>query len=103
MNKALELDFGFGDLEVMQGCHKEKYSLIIGKNGNGIVGETISKDRYLDENEVLMVMHFNNLGSIDVVIGQLNQLKYNMENNLPYYVRNENGQIIDTLKPKINK
>lgn len=51
MKKSLELDFGFGTLEVMQGCHKDRYSLAIGKNGNGIIGESISKDRYLKEDE----------------------------------------------------
>lgn len=102
MEKSLELDFGFGTLEVMQGCHKDRYSLIIGKNGNGIIGESISKDRYLSEDEVLCVMHFNNIASLDVVIGQLEQLKYNMENKLPYYVKNEYGEIVDTLKPTID-
>lgn len=102
MSDILELDFGFGELEVMQGCHKDRYSLIIGKNGNGIVGETISKDRYLNNDEVLSVMHFNNIESLDVVINQLFQLKYNMENKLPYYVKNEFGEIVDTLKPKLD-
>lgn len=99
MGDALELDFGYGELEVMQGCHKEKYSLIIGIGGNGIVGESISKNRYLNQDEVLAVMHFNNIDSLDVVINQLQILKYNMENKIPYQVKNEFGEIIDTLKP----
>lgn len=99
MMDILELDFGYGELEVMHGCHKDKYSLMIGKNGNGIIGESISKDRYVVNGELLAVMHFNNVASIDVVINQLSKLKYNMENKLPYYVKNEFGEIVYTLKP----
>ncbi len=102
MSDEIVLDFGYGCLEVMQGAYKEKYSLIIGKNGNGIIGETISKDRYLNPDEVLTVFTFSNVASIDVVINQLNQLKYNMENKLPYYVKNEYGEIIQTIKPKLD-
>jgi hypothetical protein len=102
MSNEIVLDFGYGCLEVMQGAYKDKYSLIIGKNGNGIIGETISKDRYLNPDEVLTVFTFSNVASIDVVINQLNQLKYNMENKLPYYVKNEYGEIIQTIKPKLD-
>lgn len=101
MSNEIVLDFGYGCLEVMQGAYKDKYSLIVGKNGNGIIGETISKDRYLNPDEVLTVFTFSNVASIDVVINQLNQLKYNMENKLPYYVKNEYGEIIQTIKPKL--
>ena len=102
MSNEIVLDFGYGCLEVMQGAYKDKYSLIIGKNGNGIIGETISKDRYLNPDEVLTVFTFSNVASIDVVINQLNQLKYNMENKLPYHVKNEYGEIIQTIKPKLD-
>ena len=102
MSNEIVLDFGHGCLEVMQGAYKDKYSLIVGKNGNGIVGETISKDRYLDPKEVLTVFTFSNVASVDVFINQLNQLKYNMENKLPYYVKNEYGEIIQTIKPKLD-
>ena len=97
-----ELDFGTGSLEVMQGCHRGQYSLIIGKNGGGIVGENISKDRYLKEDEIECVMHFSNISSLNVVINQLEQLKYNMVNRKPFHVKNEFGDIIDTLKPMID-
>ena len=99
MSNETVLDFGYGCLEVMQGAYKEKYSLMIGKNGNGIIGESISKDRYVRGDELLTVLTFNNVESLDVVISQLNQLKYNMENKLPYHVKNEYGEIIDTIKP----
>lgn len=99
--KELVLEFGCGELEVMQGCYDDRYSLIIGKNGNGVVGESISKDRFLNDNEVLTAFKFSNLQSLNVVIEMLNQLKYNMENKLPYYVKNEYGEIIQTIKPKI--
>ena len=102
MSNEIVLDFGYGCLEVMQGAYKDKYSLIVGKNGNGIVGETISKDRYLDPKEVLTVFTFSSVASVDVFINQLNQLKYNMENKLPYYVKNEYGEIIQTIKPKLD-
>ena len=102
MSNEIVLDFGYGCLEVMQGAYKDKYSLIVGKNGNGIIGETISKDRYLNPDEVLTVFTFSNVASIDVVINQLNQLKYNMENKLPYYVKNEYGEVIQTIKPKLD-
>lgn len=101
MSNETVLDFGYGCLEVMQGAYKEKYSLMVGKNGNGIIGETISKDRYINPDELLTVFTFSNVASVDVVINQLNQLKYNMENKLPYYVKNEYGEIIDTIKPII--
>lgn len=102
MSNEIVLDFGYGCLEVMQGVYKDKYSLIVGKNGNGIIGETISKDRYLNPDEVLTVFTFSNVASIDVVINQLNQLKYNMENKLPYHVKNEYGEIIQTIKPNLD-
>lgn len=102
MSNETVLDFGYGCLEVMQGAYKEKYSLMIGKNGNGIIGETISKDRYINPDELLTVFTFSNVASVDVVINQLNQLKYNMENKLPYYVKNEYGEIIQTIKPKLD-
>lgn len=101
MSNETVLDFGYGCLEVMQGAYKEKYSLMIGKNGNGIIGESISKDRYVSGDELLAVLTFNNVASLDVVINQLNQLKYKMENKLPYHVKNEYGEIIDTIKPII--
>lgn len=102
MSNEIVLDFGYGCLEVMQGAYKDKYSLIVGRNGNGIIGETISKDRYLNQDEVLTVFTFSNVASVDVVINQLNQLKYNMENKLPYHVKNEYGEIIQTIKPKLD-
>lgn len=105
MSNEIVLDFGYGCLEVMQGAYKDKYSLMVGKNGNGIIGETISKDRYVNPNEILTVFTFSNVASIDVFINQLDQLdqlKYNMENKLPYYVKNEYGEIIKTIKPKLD-
>jgi len=102
MSNETVLDFGYGCLEVMQGAYKDKYSLMVGKNGNGIIGETISKDRYVNPDELLTVFTFSNVASVDVVITQLNQLKYNMENKLPYHVKNEYGEIIQTIKPKLD-
>jgi len=102
MSNETVLDFGYGCLEVMQGAYKDKYSLMVGKNGNGIIGETISKDRYVNPDELLTVFTFSNVASVDVVINQLNQLKYNMENKLPYHIKNEYGEIIQTIKPKLD-
>ena len=102
MSNETVLDFGYGCLEVMQGAYKDKYSLMVGKNGNGIIGETISKDRYVNPDELLTVFTFSNVASVDVVINQLNQLKYNMENKLPYHVKNEYGEVIQTIKPKLD-
>lgn len=103
MSNEIVLEFGYGSLEVMQGSYNEKYSLMIGKNGNGIIGELISKDRYVNSDELLTVLTFSNIASIDVVISQLNQLKYNMENMLPYHVKNEYGEIIKTIKPILDR
>ena len=102
MSNETVLDFGYGCLEVMQGAYKDKYSLMVGKNGNGIIGETISKDRYVNPDELLTVFTFSNVASVDVVINQLNQLKYSMENKLPYHIKNEYGGIIQTIKPKLD-
>ena len=102
MSNETVLDFGYGCLEVMQGAYKDKYSLMVGKNGNGIIGETISKDRYVNPDELLTVFTFSNVASVDVVINQLNQLKYSMENKLQYHIKNEYGEIIQTIKPKLD-
>lgn len=102
MSNEAVLDFGYGCLEVMQGAYKDKYSLMVGKNGNGIIGESISKDRYVNPDELLAVFTFSNVASVDVVINQLSQLKYNMENKLPYHVKNEYGEVIQTIKPELD-
>lgn len=102
MSNYNTITFGYGAFEVMNGVHKDSYALLIGKNGGGIVGEQISSDRFVSTSELVTVFEFKNTASINVVIEQLEKLKYKMENKLPYHVKNEYGEIIKTIKPKMD-
>lgn len=98
----MEIKLGFGLVEVAEGSYNNKYALLFGNKGNGIIGDLISANRKTRPEEILSVVTFENIASIDVLIDQLNKLKYRMENKLPVDIKNEFGDIIQTIKPELN-
>ena len=72
------IELGYGLIEVAEGTHGDKPALIFGRNGTGKIGEPTQPDRVATHEEILAVVTFSNVQSLDVVVGKLQQLRAKM-------------------------
>ena len=97
----LIVNFGHGSIEVAEGISEDAYALILGDGGSGIVGEDLQGDRHMTKHETLAVLKFHSLASIDVVLSRLNRLRQRMVNHEPVEIKNDLGEIIEVITPKL--
>ena len=69
------IELGYGLVEVAEGRQGEKLALIFGRNGQGEIGAPTQPDRVHLPGETLAVVTFENVESLDVVIGKLNVIR----------------------------
>lgn len=72
------IELGYGMVEVAEGTQGGKPALIFGRNGTGVIGEPTKPDRVATHEEMLAVVTFGNVASLDVVVRKLQQLREKM-------------------------
>ena len=75
------IELGFGLIEIAEGTHEEKPALIFGRNGTGKIGAPTQPDRVATHEEILAVVTFANVESLDVVAEKLHILREKMVAN----------------------
>jgi len=91
------LTFGYGDIDVMEGIYQGSYSLMLGKNGGGVVGGNNQANRFAKDDELHVVFKFHNEKSIRVVIDRLLTLHKRLCNKEPVEIKDANGEVIQTI------
>lgn len=97
----LVVNFGHGTIEVAEGISEDTYALMLGNGGGGVVGEYLQGDRHMTKHETLAVLKFHNVSSIDVVLARLNCLRQRMVNHEPVEIKNDLGEVIEVITPKL--
>lgn len=97
----LVVNFGHGSIEVAEGVSENAYAMMFGNNGGGIVGQPLRGERYMKKQETLAVLKFHSLASIDVVLARLNCLRQRMANHDPVEIKNDLGEVIEVITPKL--
>ena len=95
--KVPVLTFGYGDIDVMEGIYQGSYSLMLGKNGGGVVGGDNQANRIAEDDELHVVFKFHNEKSIRVVIDRLLRLHKRLCNKEPVEIKDANGEVIQTI------
>lgn len=72
------IELGHGLLEVANGSFGDRYALVFGKNGSGVIGEPTKPERVLLPEETLAVVTFGNIKSLDIVMSHLRILREKM-------------------------
>ncbi len=72
------IELGYGLIEVAEGTQGSKPALIFGRNGMGKIGEPTQPNRVATHEEVLAVVTFDNVESLDVLSMKLQQIRENM-------------------------
>ena len=102
-SEYLVVNFGHGSIEVAEGVAENAYAMMFGDNGGGIVGQPLRGERYMKKQETLAVLKFHSLASVDVVLARLNCLRQRMANHEPVEIKNELGEVIEVVIPKLQE
>lgn len=91
------ITFGYGDIDVMEGIYQGSYSLMLGKNGGGVIGGNNPTNRIANNEDLHAVFKFHNVKSIQVIIDQLLRLHKRMGNKEPVEIKDATGEVIQTI------
>jgi hypothetical protein len=71
------IELGYGKIEVADGTCRQtgKPALIFGRNGTGKIGEPTPPERIHEPGETLAVITFENVESLDVLLGELAEIR----------------------------
>jgi hypothetical protein len=74
------IELGYGKIEVADGTCKQTGmpALIFGRNGTGKIGEATEPNRVHLPGETLAVIAFANVESLDIVVGELAEIRKRM-------------------------
>lgn len=75
------IELGYGLVEIAEVMQGGKPALFFGRNGTGKIGEPTKPGRVVTHKETLAVLTFENVESLDIVAGTLQQIRERMVAN----------------------
>lgn len=95
------IELGHGTVNVGEGLYEGKYALLLETKEAGEIGEQTKGNRPADPEAVQAILTFTKTQSIDVVIARLQQLKENMIEQRPVLIYDDEGQVVNTVRPNV--